>query len=104
MVTGGKASSAVRTTAYRNRLTHASSKSDRSRDIFGGGSSYDQGRPFVDRVIPYLAGRLVVRLAWADDRTGQGDFQFAYRRLAEYAGGDARSAIGGHAAKLRKPT
>jgi hypothetical protein len=28
----------------------------------------------------------------------------AYRRLAEYAGGDARSAIRGHAAKLRKPT
>ena len=40
---------------------------------------------FVDRVIPYPTGRLVVRVPGADDRTGQADFQFAYRRLAEYA-------------------
>ncbi len=90
VVTGGKAGKAVCTAAYRDRSTFASSKTDRSRHIFGGVRSYDQCRPLVDCPVPNAACRLIVGISGTDHRAGHADVQFSDRRLAEYASHDVR--------------
>jgi hypothetical protein len=91
VVTAGKAGNAVRTAAYRDRPAFTSGKADGSHHILCRRRSYDQRRPSVDRVVPDSTGRIVVRIPGPDHRAGQSDFQLAYRRLTEYAGGhDAR--------------
>lgn len=69
----------------RDLPSFTSGKPDGSRHILGGRSSYDQRRPFVDRMVPAPMGGLIVRIPRADYRTRQADLQLAYRRLTEYA-------------------
>lgn len=93
VVTGRKAGKAVRTAAYRDRSTFTSSKTDRSRHIFGRAGAYDQCRPPVDRAVPHATRRLIVGISGTDYRAGDADVQLAYRRLAEYAGHDVRRCL-----------
>ncbi|GAB4408732.1 MAG: hypothetical protein Fur0044_02080 [Anaerolineae bacterium] len=76
IVNQGQAGCVVAAGPHRDRQVVIAGKSDSQGYILGRLAADDEGRAFVNRAVPELAGLVVVGIAAADQLAAQVDVQF----------------------------